>query len=442
MTHSGMSFRPNAKTLTKLPIILAVFLVAFIVIVCVWKISERSNQIQKQQKQREQTLELPPPTPKATIIPDQFREDVVYAPDPEPDPEPEPEPDPEPDPLSDLGNNNAPGNVETPTNPGGYYNLQPEQKTPEEIYEEQLTQQRLTMMEEARNSPLSVKLGAIAGGIQQTPGISSKLNPTTGNGLFPNQIPGQNLQPQLPPQYSSSASDHQDAKREFLKTAGEENFILENAYTPPISPFSLMQGHLIPITLITQINSDLPGHIKAMVTETVYDTATGNYALVPQGTMVNGIYDSKVVFGQKRILVAWQRLVFPDGSSLNLDTMPGVDKAGASGLKDIVNNHYVRIFGGAILMSVINAGFSYVADRGGSDNENESVSDAIAKSSASQMQKTFSSIMQKLLNIQPELINRTGLKSYIIVTKDIYGLKPYNPSTKPTYFLQTKTLEN
>src|SRR5690606_12184961 len=120
--------------------------------------------------------------------------------------------------------------------------------------------------------------------------------------------------------------------------------------------YEVKAGSLVPAVLITQANSDLPGQLIAQVRENVFDTATGAHLLIPQGTRAIGVYDSLVAFGQERVLVAWQRLIFPDGSSLNLESMPGTDLAGAAGFHDRVRRDYVRIFGGAILLSAISAG--------------------------------------------------------------------------------------
>jgi type IV secretion system protein TrbI len=114
-------------------------------------------------------------------------------------------------------------------------------------------------------------------------------------------------------------------------------------------------GTIIPATLVTGINSDLPGTMIGKVRRNVYDTVTGNYLLIPQGTTLIGNYDSKVVFGQSRVLIVWSRLIFPNGSSFDLQGMPGVDLTGMAGLHDQVDNHYKRIFGSALLFSVFGA---------------------------------------------------------------------------------------
>ncbi len=249
------------------------------------------------------------------------------------------------------------------------------------------------------------------------------------------------LNPQYLPQgggvLPTQEKPDQAQKKDFLTDANEDKVSLVNAYHVAKSPFELKQGHLIPMTLITKINSDLPGRIKAQVTENVYDTATGNHLLIPQGTMINGIYDSRVVFGQKRVLVAWQRLIFPDGSSLNVGSMPGTDQEGTAGVSDLVDNHYFQVFGSALLMSVINAGFSIATQTDETASDKETASDSLAKAAAQQMQQTFARIIDKIMSIQPELVIRSGKQGHIILTKDVIGLKPYNPAQKPTYFLKT-----
>ena len=127
--------------------------------------------------------------------------------------------------------------------------------------------------------------------------------------------------------------------------------------------YAILTTFVIPATLISGINSQLPGKIFAQVSQDVYDTATGKYPLVPQGTKLEGIYSSEVVYGQRSVLVAWQRLVFPDGKTMDIGAMPGSNAAGYAGFTDQVNNHYVRLFGSAFLMSAITAGVALSQSR-------------------------------------------------------------------------------
>jgi len=145
----------------------------------------------------------------------------------------------------------------------------------------------------------------------------------------------------------------QNSKKDFVKGSGASGDYLQSSKQAVISPYEVKAGAVIPAALITGVNSDLPGSLTAQVRENVYDTVTGNHLLIPQGTRLIGEYDSKISFGQDRALVVWKRLIFPDGDSLNLDKMQGVDVAGYAGFHDKVNHHYMRIYGNALLLSLV-----------------------------------------------------------------------------------------
>jgi type F conjugative transfer system protein TrbI len=125
---------------------------------------------------------------------------------------------------------------------------------------------------------------------------------------------------------------------------------------PPASAFSVMTGSVIPAVLVSGINSDLPGPILAQVSQNVFGSATGKYLLVPQGSRLIGVYQNASAYGQQRVEIAWQRLIFPNTSSMTLPQMPGADHGGYAGFTDEVNNHYLRTFGTAALMSLMSAG--------------------------------------------------------------------------------------
>jgi type IV secretion system protein TrbI len=145
---------------------------------------------------------------------------------------------------------------------------------------------------------------------------------------------------------------------QFGNNGQGDRWKLDSAAEPPRSPYELRAGFVVPGTLISGINSELPGQIMGQVAQNVYDTATGKYLLIPQGSRLVGSYSSSVVYGQSRVLVAWQRIIFPDGKAMDIGAMPGADSAGYAGFNDQVNNHYIRIFGSAFLMSGVIAGVS------------------------------------------------------------------------------------
>ena len=120
-------------------------------------------------------------------------------------------------------------------------------------------------------------------------------------------------------------------KEAFFDRAGKDSaWILPHARTAG-QKFEVKTGAVIPGIMVTGINSDLPGNIIAQVSQNVFDSATGNHLLLPQGAKLFGIYDSRVIYGQERVLVAWNRVVFPDGSAITLGAMPGSDQSGYAG---------------------------------------------------------------------------------------------------------------
>ena len=197
----------------------------------------------------------------------------------------------------------------------------------------------------------------------------------------------------------------------------------------------LRTGAVIPAILITGINSGLKGFVEAQVSENVYDTATGRFLLIPQGSRLLGTYNNGVVYGQRRLLVAWNRITFPDGKIVDLGSMPGTDFAGQAGFKDQVDNHFLRLFGSALLMSAITAGinlsqqgfmgmgnmYGYGGGRMYGMNSSSVLSQSLGQGMGEAMQQLF----QKNLNIAPTLKVRPGYLLNIMVSKDLSFSKPY-----------------
>jgi type IV secretion system protein VirB10 len=198
--------------------------------------------------------------------------------------------------------------------------------------------------------------------------------------------------------------------------------------------FEVKTGSVIPATMIGGINSDLPGQIIAQVSRNVYDTADGRYLLIPQGAKLYGVYDSRIIYGQSRVLVAWNRIVFPDGSAITLDAMPGTDSAGFGGFEDEVNNHYFRIFGTALLMSLITGGTAWAVDTvtpttstgGLTGNASPSLQQQMTSALATQFGQTTAQVLSKGMNVKPTLEIRPGYRFNVVVTKDLVFGGPYH----------------
>jgi len=218
----------------------------------------------------------------------------------------------------------------------------------------------------------------------------------------------------------------------FDNVDGSNRWKLTTQQEHPESLYQLRAGFVIPGTLIGGINSDSPGQIVAQVGQNVYDTATGRYLLIPQGSRLVGSYSSDIGYGQDRILVAWQRIVFPDGKALDIGAMPGADSAGYSGFSDQTNNHSVRLFGSALLMSAVVAATSLSQLNGNNSGGNntgyygqQTTAGTLNQALGQQLGQVTAQMIAKNLNIAPTLEIRPGFQFNVVVTKDLTFTKPY-----------------
>ena len=211
---------------------------------------------------------------------------------------------------------------------------------------------------------------------------------------------------------------NKDVQGQQFLSQKKDNGYLKYVKQKPLSTYEIKAGWNIPAILITGVNSDLPGQILAQVTQNGYDSATGKYLLIPQGTKVVGAYSSNIIYGQSRLLVAWNKLIFPNGDTLNLDGMQGTSQDGYTGFEDQVDNHYFRIFGSAFLLSSISAGIA-LSDNSDTNSEKETASDKAIAQAIQQMGQVASEMIRKNMNISPTLKIRPGYKFNIFVTKDI-----------------------
>lgn len=202
---------------------------------------------------------------------------------------------------------------------------------------------------------------------------------------------------------------------------------LNSSMDNPETPFVLRAGFVIPAVMISGINSDLPGQVMAQISQDVYDTATGRHLILPQGSRLVGSYSSQVIYGQKRVLTAWDRIVFPDGKALDIRGMQGADSAGYSGFKDKVNTHFWKVFSSAFLMSGIVAGVNLSQDTGGGDalNDRQRASDAMSEALGQQLGQAMTQMIMKNLNVAPTLTIRPGYRFNVMVSKDMVFSKPY-----------------
>lgn len=233
--------------------------------------------------------------------------------------------------------------------------------------------------------------------------------------------PSQNQQPVSESRLQESKQDSNlmDRKEAFLEGKSEPRYSV-NRRTDPIAPgMELVRGTNIPAVMMQSVNSDLPGQIIAQVSENVYDSATGKNLLIPAGAKVNLAYDSAIAFGQNRLLIAGEEIVFPDGSYLQLDRMPGVDAGGSAGVGGNVNNHYMRIIGSAALLSLFSAASQLTQPRGASAFGGYNAQQILAAAMGREISMTGRMFLQRELNIQPTLEIPFGTKFNIAVSQAI-----------------------
>jgi type IV secretion system protein VirB10 len=243
--------------------------------------------------------------------------------------------------------------------------------------------------------------GAMANAVGLPPSLPDMSQPSAGLALDPGRDP-------------SDAG----RKLDFVHATDGQSVYNPHQIQDPVSPYEVMAGTLISASLITGLDSDLPGLVVAQVTQNVFDTVSGKILLIPQGSRLVGTYDSVVAFGQSRALLVWQRIIMPDGSSIQIDNLPATDSAGYSGLEDQVDFHTWALIKGVAISTLLGVG-SQLAISGQSD-----LMLSIRNSTQDSVNQAGQQITQKNLNIQPTIKVRPGWPLRVIVHKDIV-LRPY-----------------
>lgn len=218
----------------------------------------------------------------------------------------------------------------------------------------------------------------------------------------------------------------QSSKEDFFNQDIKDLGYLPNQFVPQMSPYELKRGSVIPAMLITGLNSDLPGRITAQVSQNVYDSGTGYRLLIPQGAKLFGRYDSKISFGQERVLVVWTDLIFPNGSTLQIGGMAGTDAEGYSGFKDRADRHLWRVFGSAALIALIGAGIDMSIPESSALATQDTASDATRRKFAQSFGRVAEETISKNLKVQPAIRIRPGYKFNVLVDQDIIFPSAYS----------------
>jgi type IV secretion system protein TrbI len=202
-------------------------------------------------------------------------------------------------------------------------------------------------------------------------------------------------------------------KQAFLERASDRRTVSSERLTGLASPSILQAGSVIPAALITGIRSDLPGLVTAQVTQNVYDSPTGRILLIPQGSRLIGDYDADVAFGQSRILLAWNRLILPDGRSIVLERQPASDPRGFAGLQDGTDYHWGGVLKAALVSTLLGAGSEL-----GSGNDGN-LARAFRRGTQDSINRAGEQIVSRELNVRPSLTIRPGFPVRVLVTRDL-----------------------
>tara|TARA_R110002049_G_scaffold66453_1_gene173401 strand:- start:1662 stop:2915 length:1254 start_codon:yes stop_codon:yes gene_type:complete len=287
--------------------------------------------------------------------------------------------------------------------------------TARQMREAELAAREAAMSDAARGSSVFFSIGARGSGLSPTSDNAEDKRPSLqlpDLSAFANSASGV---------FGSALSEdpnRQERKQDFLGETDDSSIYNPHHLEMPISPWQLMAGTVIPATLLTGVNSDLPGQVIAQVTSPVYDTVSGETMLVPQGARVIGRYDSVIAFGQSRALLVWTRIIMPDGTSIRIDKLTGVDARGYAGLEDKVDYHSWRLLQGVALSTLLGVGSELASDDEGD------IARALRRSAQTGANQAGQDIIRRNLDIQPTITIRPGWRLSIIVNKDIV-LKPY-----------------
>ena len=213
----------------------------------------------------------------------------------------------------------------------------------------------------------------------------------------------------------SSSLPQASAQPAEASTSGNKRAPEVNVNSAHGQPFVVFEGTTIDTVLVNRLDGEFAGPLKVMVTNPIY-SQDRQHLLIPEGTFILGDVQKVAGLGQKRLAVTFHRLLMPDGYSVDLDQFHGLDQAGSTGLKDMVNNHYVEIFGASIALGII-AGAAEATNL--NQGYSESGTEAYKSGIASSLSQSSSNVLDRFTNIPPTITIREGHRIKVYITQDM-----------------------
>ena len=294
-----------------------------------------------------------------------------------------------------------------------YLRIEESKPLPQPAYQNpipnKIKEKRSSDFEKALSAPTKVDLNFSKNTVQNS---STKNDPYSY--LSPNQINELKRGKEALEKMTSISQETNGTLNDYAYLQNND-FKLNHNVESITNPFVIKQGSVIPAVLLTGINSDLPGQVSAQVTNDVLDSPFGNSILIPKGSKLIGQYGSGPGFGQTRIMMGFNRLIFPDGKSLNLEAMPGTGSDGYSGFKADVNNHWLKLISYSVFLGGITTAVTLSTDAA-YDAEGKITPQAALSQS---MGRTMSQVIERNLSLSPTLTVKPGFRFNVAVTKDI-----------------------
>ena len=197
---------------------------------------------------------------------------------------------------------------------------------------------------------------------------------------------------------------------------------MPNLVRRPVSPFEVMAGTIIPATLLSGIDSSVPGQVLAQVRQPVFDTPTGQLLLVPAGTRLVGTYLQATSPVQGRVLLVWQRMIFPDGQSLRLEDMAAADAQGYTGIPAKVDSHRGKTVGNVMLLTLLGVG-AQLSQPQSSGSVYYQAAPTAGQVAAGQLGQQLSNLAvsqtNKIVDLPPTLHVKPGAPFNVVVNRDL-----------------------